>query len=149
MSNKLTKTGFEKLKEKLEGLVLKRKGLVEEMELARQEGDLSENSAYHQLRNTITLITSQIGDLEEKLADVKIVQKNNNGLVEIGSLVLVRVGGSEKELEVVGDGEADPLKGRVSYRSPIGASLMGRKKGDSVKIKTPGGVIEYRLLAIK
>lgn len=149
MKNILTKTGYEQLKKKLTKLREKRIKMVKEMELARQEGDLAENSAYHQLRETVTIISQQIQDLEEKLANVKIVKSNDDGTVAVGSRVLIEINGQRRELEIVGDGEADPLGGKISYQSPIGGQLLGRKQGEVVKIKTPAGIVEYRILAVK
>lgn len=149
MKNILTKTGYRRLKQKLARLKSKRSRLIEEMELARQEGDLAENSAYHQLRETVTIITQQIQELEEKLADVEIAENSGNGKVAVGSRLLVEVNGKKKKLEIVGDGETDPLNGKISYQSPIGSQLLGRNQGEVVKIETPSGVIEYRILAIE
>jgi len=149
MKNILTKTGYEQLKKKLAKLKGKRAELVEEMELARQEGDLAENSAYHQLRETVTIVTQQIQDLEKKLANVEIAENNNDGKVAVGTRVLVEVNGRKRELEIVGNGETDPLNGKISYQSPIGSQLLGRKQGEVVKIETPGGTTEYRILTVK
>jgi len=148
MKNILTKKGYQQLKKKLAELKARRAQLVAEMELARQEGDLAENSAYHQLRETVTIVSQQIENLERKLADVEIVEAKTNGQVGVGSRVLVEVRGQQKELEIVGDGESDPLNGKISYQSPIGARLLGRQAGELVAIETPGGKVEYRILKV-
>jgi len=127
----------------------KKKRLVEEMELARQEGDLAENSAYHQLRESVDLVSRQINEIEQQMVNAQIVSgRNGNGRVDIGSRVVVETGKKRKMFEIVGNGEADPLTGRVSYRSPVGSSLMGKKKNDIVKIKTPSGETSYRIIEI-
>lgn len=152
MNNKkiiLSKQGYKNLKQKLENLKEERDRLIEEMEEARQEGDLSENSAYHSLRESVTIIRNQIGDLEQKLANAEIRDKENNGRVGFGSHVIVKINGDRKEIEIVGNGEADPLKGKISYQSPIGQGLIDKKEGQSVKIETPAGEKEYKVLEIK
>lgn len=149
MKNILTKTGYQQLKKKLARLKSKRSKLVEEMELARQEGDLAENSAYHQLRETVTIITQQIEELERKLTNVEIAEDSDDGKVSVGSRILVEVNGKERKLEIVGDGETDPLNGKISYQSPIGSQLLGRSQGEVVKVETPSGIVEYRILAIE
>ncbi len=149
MKNILTKRGYTQLKKKLAELKARRAHLVEEMELARQEGDLAENSAYHQLRETVTIVSQQIQELERKLINVEIAESNSDGRVAVGTRVLVEVNGQKKELEIVGDGETDPLNGKISYQSPIGSRLLGRSQGEVVKIETPSGVVEYRILAVK
>lgn len=151
MNSVLTHSGLEKLHQRLKELKAKRVRLVEEMELARQEGDLSENSAYHQLREDVAVTTTQIAEVEEKLMGAKVVKKNGHGLgiVDIGNKVKVEVNSIIRDFEIVGDGEADPSSGKTSYQSPIGSGLMGKKKGDLIKVETPSGLIEYRILEIE
>lgn len=147
--NIFTKEGYEKLKKKLQGLEEKRKGLVEEMELARQAGDLAENSAYHQIRETVSLVSSQIDKIESQMVNAQIVSgKNGDGVIDIGSKVVVEVESQKKNFEIVGNGEVNPLNGKVSYQSPIGSSLIGKRKGDTLKVKTPSGETEYRIIEI-
>lgn len=148
MKNILTKKGYQNLKLKLSELKKEEERLVKDMETARQEGDLSENSAYHSLRENLTIVRNQIGDLENLLSDVQISEKNGNGKVGVGNQVVVKVNGKEKEIQIVGDGEADPLKGKISYQSPIGSSLMGHKKGETVKVETPSGTNEYKIIEV-
>jgi len=149
MRNVLTKAGYEKLTKKLEELRARKVELVKEMELARQEGDLAENSAYHQLRETVTIVTQQIEQLDSKLDGAVVAKNNNKNKIGVGSCVVVAVNGEKRELQVVGDGETDPLNGKVSHQSPIGSALMGKKVGNVVSIETPGGVVKYNVLEIK
>lgn len=145
----LSKKGYKKLKQKLKDLKTERDRLVEDMEEARQEGDLSENSAYHNLRESLTIVRNQIGDLDQKLVNAEIRSKEKNGAVGFGTEIKVKVNGGEKTIQIVGDGEANPLKGKISYRSPIGQGLIGKNEGQSAKIETPNGEIEYKVLEIK
>lgn len=145
----LSKQGYKNLKQKLKELKQEQERLVEDMEAARQEGDLSENSAYHSLRESVTLVRNQIGDLEQKLANVEIRDKQTNGTVGFGSTVKVKVNGDTKTIQLVGEGEADPLKGKISYKSPIGQGLVGKKEGQTATIETPGGEKEYKILEIE
>jgi len=149
MASILTQTGLEKLKRALGCLGKKRAHLVQEMEAARQEGDLAENSAYHQLREDVAVVTTQMAEVEEKLIGAKVVKKTTNGAVNIGSKVKVQINGLVKDLEIVGDGEADPMSGKTSYQSPLGACLIGKKKGESVEIEAPAGKIQYLILEIE
>ena len=147
--NKLTKAGYKNLSRRLEELVEKRQELVGKMELARQEGDLSENAAYHQFREMVAMTTTQIAETENRLNGAQIVENNGNGHVDVGSQVTVNVKGREKVLTIVGGGESDPLRGKISYQSPIGAGLMGKKKGESALIEIPSGTIEYKVVDIQ
>ncbi len=148
MKNILTKKGYQNLKQKLSELKKEEERLVKDMEAARQEGDLSENSAYHSLRENLTIVRNQIGDLKQRLSNVEISEKNGNGKIGVGNQVVVKVNGKEKEIQIVGGGEADPLNGKISYQSPIGSSLIGHKKGEAVQVKTPGGVTEYKIIEV-
>jgi len=122
---------------------------VGEMEAARQEGDLSENSAYHQLREDVAVVTTQLAEVEEKLMGAEVVEKVTNGTIDIGSKVRVQINGLVKNLEIVGDGEADPMTGKTSYQSPLGACLIGKKKGETIEIEAPAGKIQYLVLEIE
>jgi len=146
----LTKTGYEKLTKKLTSFLEKRKRLIVELEETRAMGDLAENSAYHSLRNRLVILDDQIDEIKIMLASAQVVSGNNGNkkTVGLGSKVKVSFNGSVKELEIVGDGEADPLKGKVSFGSPIAKALVGKKKGGEVKITTPGGGVVYRILSI-
>jgi len=147
----LTKTGCEKLTKKLTSFLEKRKRLIVELEETRAMGDLAENSAYHSLRNRLMILDNQIDEIKIMLADAQVVSGNNGNrkTVGLGSKIKVSFNGSVKELKIVGDGEADPLKGKVSFGSPIAKALMDRRKGDEVKIATPGGRVVYRILSIE
>ena len=147
----LTKTGYERLTKKLASFLEKRKRLVIELEETRAMGDLAENSAYHSLRNRLVILDDQIDEIKMILANAQIVSGNNGNkkTVGLGSKIKVSFNGSAKELEIVGDGEADPLKGKVSFSSPIAKALMGKRKGSETKLATPGGGVVYRILSIK
>lgn len=149
MKNILTKKGYQNLKSKLKKLESEEERLVKDMEEARQEGDLSENSAYHSLRENLTIVRNQIGDLKQRLSNVEISEKNGNGEIGVGNQVVVKVDGKEKDIQIVGDGEADPLNGKISYQSPIGSNLIGHKKGETVKVETPSGTSEYKIIDVK
>lgn len=148
MKNILTRKGHKKLKRKLRQLKKERDRLVEDMEEARQEGDLSENSAYHNLRENLTIVRNQIGDLEKRLSNVEITKKNGNGFVGVGNTVQVKVNGKTKKLEIVGDGEANPLKGKVSFHSPLGSSLIDHREGETVEVETPTGINKYKIIEV-
>ena len=145
----LTKKGYEALKKKLAALQKKRAKLVEEMELARQEGDLAENFAYHQLRETVAIANQEIEELEKKLAQAKVVASGAADVVGVGSRVTIEVDGQERVIEIVGDGESDPLKGKVSYQTPLGKALLGKKPGEGIVLETPGGRKEYRVVRVE
>lgn len=150
MTNIVTKTGFKKLNDQMDLLRERRAKLIIDLEEARLDGDLAENSAYHQIRETVAIVDQQIDELIEKLSNVDIADDNGGGnVVNIGSKIVVDVSGEKKELEIVGNGESDPLAGRISCESPIGSNLMGKKMGDTIEIETPIGMVRYIIVDIK
>jgi len=148
--NILTKTGFNKLSKKLISLNKKRKRLVIELEETRRMGDLTENSAYDELKNHLTILEGQIMEVEETLEGAKVVdgRVTTDGKIALGSVVKVSVSGRQKELEIVGDGEANPLKGKISYSSPIAQALLEKREGDEAVVNTPSGKTSYRILSV-
>jgi transcription elongation factor GreA len=146
----MTKNGLVTLKKKLAELENQRPRLVKRVETARQMGDLRENSEYHAAREDLTLLDTQIDELREVLANIKIVNKSNNSFkVGLESVVAVRNDQGEVVYQLVGEHESDPFGGKISYTSPLGQALMGKKKGDKVVAKTPRGKVEYQIVAIK
>jgi transcription elongation factor GreA len=150
-SHTLTKKAFERLQKKLSSLHNKRDEMVVELEETRKLGDLAENSAYHELKNQLQILENQIAELEELLANAQITEKLSNGnqAVGLGSIISISCGGKKKILEIVSDGEANPLEGKISYSSPIAQALLGKKKGDKVEIKTPKGPCVYEILSVE
>ena len=147
----LTEKGLKKIHNKLTDLMKNRKRLVTELEEARKQGDLAENSAYHELKNQLVLLEVQVGELQEMIDSAQVVADggNSNGVVGLGSKVTVSYPGAKKMFELVGDGETDPLKGKISYSSPIARALINKKIGDEASVETPGGIIVYKIESVE
>jgi len=140
----LTPEGLDKLKEEIEHLsTVKRREVAERIKEARELGDISENSEYDDAKNEQAMLESRIASLEEKLRSASVIDASelDNNVVRVGSLVSVKDEGSGKALKyaIVGSTEADPSENRLSNESPVGKGLLGRKKGDSVKVQLPNG----------
>lgn len=146
----MTKNGLAALKKELAQLESQRPRLVRRVETARQMGDLRENSEYHAAREDLTLLDTQIDELKEVLANIKVVNKGNNSF-RVGLESTVTVKGNQQEVvyQLVGEHESDPFRGKISYTSPLGQALMGKKVGEKVVAKTPKGQVEYQIVAIK
>lgn len=134
----LTKPGVEELKAELDSLVAQRVGVAERIKQARELGDLSENAEYQTAREEQDRLESRISEVEHVLANVQVINKPKaNGSVRLGSTVKLKgERGQEKQFQIVGTMEADPLNGKVSDESPIGKALIDKKVGDLVEIKT-------------
>ena len=149
----LTPEGFQRLKEEIEYLSsVKRDEVAERIRAARDFGDISENSEYDDAKNEQSWVESRILEVTQILASATIIDapKTNPTKVTLGSKVeLQTAAGVKRTYQVVGSAEADPSADKISNESPVGAAILGHKKGDTVKVTTPSGkVLEYTVLAI-
>jgi transcription elongation factor GreA len=126
--------------------------LAARLRAAIQQGDLSENADYSSAKEDQAFLEGRIADLERILANVIFIEDapRDPNRVSIGSTVVVQEGAEEpEEFQVVGPNDADPVKGKISYESPIGKALIDRKLGEVASAETPGGVIKFKILKIK
>jgi len=146
----LTDEGKKELEQELEELKGRRGDIAEKIANARDYGDLSENAEYDAAREEQAQVESRIAELEEILKNADIIKPTkNNGTVQVGSTVVLDNAGKKATYTVVGPVEADPLEGKISNESPIGAALMGKKQGDDVTIATPKGKTTYTIKEVK
>lgn len=126
--------------------------IVEAIAEARSHGDLSENAEYHSAKEAQSLNEGRIAELEDKLsrAEVIDVSKLSGSTVMFGATVtLVDEDTDEKKVyQIVGESEADVKQGKVSITSPTARALIGKKKGDTVEVNTPGGGKSYEILKV-
>jgi len=142
----LTPEGLDKLKEEIEHLsTVKRREVAERIKEAREFGDISENSEYDDAKNEQAMLEARIASLEEKLRSASVIKASelDSNVVRVGSQVSVKDEGSGKSLKytIVGSTEANPAENRLSNESPVGKGLLGRKKGDTVKVTLPNGKV--------
>src|SRR4029079_10698156 len=138
----LTVEGFEKLNAVQVRLRAERTGLIERIRSALEFGGaLPANGDYLQARDELELLDRRLALLDERLFGAKIVWPRPDGEVGLGERVTVLDPESAEttDYRVVGSGESDPSAGEVSYESPIGAALLGRRVGDVVEAETPSG----------
>lgn len=148
----LSKEKYKELGEELNFLkTKKRKDLADKLEHAKSLGDLSENAEYQEAREEQANTEKRILDLEEILKNAVMVEKHHSNAVEVGAVVIVKKEGEkeEKKFQIVGSEEADTSSGKISNNSPLGASLMNKKKGDIASFKTPLGEVKYKIINIE
>lgn len=148
----LTKEKFEELNAELDKLkTVRRKEVADQLEAARLLGDLSENAEYQEAREEQGKVEARISQLESLLKNAEILKHKKGDIVEVGSVVeLEKTKDGEKyKYEIVGSEEADFSIGRISFHSPIGKSLVGKKKGDVFSLETPKGKVEYKVLKVE
>lgn len=144
----LTSDGKVELEAELKELIAKRSEIAEKIANARDYGDLSENAEYDAAREEQGILESRITEVEEILQNADIIKPTKSGTVHVGSTVVLK-NGSLVKYQVVGPVEADPLEGKISNESPIGAALMGKKAGEKVTITTPKGETTYEIKEVK
>jgi transcription elongation factor GreA len=131
---------------------VERPRIVEAIAEARSHGDLSENAEYHSAKEAQSHNEGRIAELEDKLsrAEVIDVSKLSGTTVMFGATVtLVDEDTEEKKVyQIVGESEADVKAGKVSITSPTARALIGKKKGDTVEVNTPGGGKSYEILKV-
>jgi transcription elongation factor GreA len=148
----ITRKGLEKLQAELDELRnVQRPEVAERIKLAKEFGDIMENSEYDSAKNDQGWIEGRIATLEKMVRNAQIIEeiRRSTKVVALGSRVKVKDEFGEETFTIVGPVEADPAKGRISLESPVGKALIGRVKGDKVKVKTPSGSRSLVILTIR
>lgn len=145
-----TRKGLQKLKEELKSL--KEKDVPETKKLiaeARAFGDLKENAGYHDARDKMSFLLGRVEQLQSAINEAVIQERTGEEAVEIGSEVKILFGDEEEVYSIVGPTEADILKNKVSYQSPLGKELMGKTVGKEFKFTAGEKPIKIKILEIK
>jgi transcription elongation factor GreA len=126
--------------------------IIKAIEEARAHGDLSENAEYHSAKEAQGWNETKIQEMEDKLSRAEVINpaKLSGDTVMFGAKLTLIDNDSEAEVkyQIVGDFEADVKKGKISISSPIARALIGKKKGDSVEVNTPGGGRSYEIVKV-
>jgi transcription elongation factor GreA len=149
----LTPEGAEDLRRELDELLnIRRPALAQKLKEAVAEGDLKENADYHDAKEQQAFLEGRIQYVENVLRSAAII--DNSGPadeVRLGSLVTIIEEGIDEEeaYSIVGAAEANPREGKISHESPIGSALLGHKKGEKVRVKTPNGEVIFKIKKIQ
>lgn len=150
----LTQEGYDNLEKELEHLKTeKRTEIAERIKVALGFGDLSENSEYDEAKSAQAANENKIAELENKIRFARIIDESeiDTKTVQIGNIVRVHDEEFDEDLEytIVGSTEVDLAQNKISNESPMGVALLGAKKGQTVEVEVPVGVMKYKILAIK
>jgi transcription elongation factor GreA len=149
----ITPKGLAKLQAELDELLrVKRPEVADRIKTAKEFGDISENAEYEDAKNDQGWIEGRILTLEKMIRNAEIIHEPSRKAsagVQLGSKVKVKDEFGETSYTIVGPVEADPTKGLISLESPVGKALMGRAKGDRVKVSTPGGTSTVTILSLR
>ena len=152
MKQYVTKTGLEKLNKELKFLeTVERKNVSDKLEKAAAFGDLSDNAQYQEARIEKGFLEGRIKQLRNMIATAIVVEDEgrDKDVIHIGSNVYLDIQGDKQKFKIVGANEADPLKGKISYQSPLGKILMKKRKGQSINFETPKGKTIVKILNVE
>ena len=153
-TNFLTKEGFQKLQEELDHLrTAKRQEVASRLHEAMEGGELIENAEYEAAKNEQAFVEGRIQELDVLLATANIIENNGkdkkHDAIHVGSKVTIKEGNFEAEtFIIVGAPEANPREGKISNESPIGKAILSHKLGDIVKVETPGGTYNVKIIKV-
>ena len=149
----MTEEGLKKLKEELHQLETEeRPRIIAAIAEAREKGDLSENAEYDAAKEAQGALETKIAQLKARLMDARVLSADDIRTDEVQILTKVRVrmrsNGMEKTYQLVTEGEANALEGKIAVTTPIAKGLMGKKVGDIAQVQVPAGLIEFEILEI-
>ena len=150
----MTSVGYAALTDELkQRQSVERPRIIQHIAEARSHGDLSENAEYHAAKEEQSHNEGRIAELEDKLAraDVIDITKRSGDTVKFGATVTLIDEDTEKKQvwQIVGEVEADAKKGKISVTSPLARALIGKKKGTSIEVVTPGGAKAYEITKVE
>lgn len=148
---KVTKEGYQKILDEIKDREeVVRVKIADEIERARQQGDLSENAAYKSAIESKEFNENRISQLKEQLASSEIIEQASKTSVVMGVEVEIEKKDDKKRIKykVVGNNESDPSNNMISIDSPIGVAMSGKKVGDNFIVKSPAGETEFIIKSI-
>ena len=149
----LTAKGYAKLDAELKKLkTTERPAVIQAIAEAREHGDLSENAEYHAARERQSFIEGRIKELEAMLGRGEVIDVSKlSGSVKFGATVVLVDEDTEEErtFQIVGEPEANLEEGLLNLKSPLARALIGKDEGESVEVRTPGGLKSYEILAVR
>jgi transcription elongation factor GreA len=145
-----TAQGLNKLKEELEYLqTTKRKEVADRIKVAKEYGDLSENSEYQDAKEEQAFVEGRVIELEHMVKTAIIAEEGgSNDSVRVGSQVTVDKAGQKFNFTIVGSTEADPINGKISLESPLGQAMLNHKVGEEFEVDLPSGKVTYKITNI-
>ncbi|OGG11552.1 hypothetical protein A2Z00_04920 [Candidatus Gottesmanbacteria bacterium RBG_13_45_10] len=143
-----TREGYDKIFTQRDTLLAERPDAVENLRKAREMGDLSENGYYKAARARLSFLDSRLRRLARLVRLGVVVASSGSGRVEIGSNVTITDGKTTHTYTIVGGYESDPSKNTISYISPIGKALMGKREKDVVEVGIPKGIVRYTVIKV-
>ena len=151
LQTRFTRDAYDRLQNELDTLKGRRAEIINDIKEAREQGDLRENHAYHQAKDTQGMVEARISELELRLADAEVMKEGETlDEVVLGVPVQVRNLGSgvEREYCVVSPEELENVENGASQASPVGSALLAKKVGEIAEVQGPNGIVRFEILSI-
>ena len=151
----MTLLGYELVKQELNTLKsIERPQIIAAIAEARAHGDLRENAEYHAAKERQSFVEGRIMELESKISCAEVIDPsklNHQGRVVFGATVLLcnEVTSENIKYQIVGEDEADIKQNKISFKSPIARSIIGKEPGAVISVTTPSGILEYEVLQVE
>jgi len=145
----VTENKFQELCDKLKKLQASQPAAAAEVRRTAEMGDLSENAGYQIAKGRLRGINEKILQLQDQINRAKIIQPGNTGTVNLGATVTVEIAGKQKDFLILGSSETDPARGIISHLSPIGQALLGKRAGETARVKLKDREVAYKIIAIR
>lgn len=144
----LTEEGYAEIVAELAQLKEKHPPAVERVATARSYGDLSENAEYQAAREDLSFLVARIEELENVIAQAKVIKHQVQSVIKVGSKVSLKHNGKKLDYQVVTAWEANPAENKISSDSPLGKALLGKKTGQQFTVEVPAGTQEYEIVKV-
>ncbi len=134
--------GYERLTAEIKALREERPLIVDAIEEARAHGDLSENAEYHAAKERQGQVEASIADLEDRMSRAQIIDPatlSGDKIIFGATVTLLDEDDRPVKYQIVGPYEADAKAGRISYNSPLGKAMIGRKAEEEIEVTAPAG----------
>lgn len=143
-----TREAFKKLQKKFDQLTSGRQDILTRLQSAREMGDLSENGAYQYAKFELRNTDRELRRLTHLLRYGVVIESKKDGTVDFGCQVTLQSSNGQRTFTLVSGHESDPVTQKLSFNSPIGQAVMGKKVGDKVVVTAPAGKITYTIVAV-
>lgn len=146
----MTEEKYQALEAKLDHILkVSRPKAIKETQQYAENGDFSENAEYQIAKGRLRSLNKTIDEIQYQLAHAQVIQKpTNTQTIQVGHTVTISVAGIKKKFQILGSTETNPKAGIISYKSPLGAVLLGHAVGDEVSMRIDNKIVKYKILQI-
>lgn len=145
----MTQAKFDELTKQLARLLRARPQAANEVKRLAEMGDFSENAAYQLAKGRLRGLNQRLMEIEDHLKHSQIIYPAASGIIQLGSTVTIEQAGKQQTFQILGPTETNPNKGIISHKSPLGAALIGKQAGDTVRFKVAAREAEVIIIRVE